>query len=43
MTVALIGLVLLVASVGVWSPGVVLGAGLVALGLLLEFTSSTYS
>ena len=40
----LIGLILLVASVGSWfPPGVALGAGLIALGLLLEFTSSGYS
>lgn len=43
MTLALIGLLLLVASVGSSFPlGVVLGAGFIVLGLLLDFTSSTY-
>lgn len=40
MTVALIGLILLVASAGSWfPPGVALGAGLIVVGLLLEFSS----
>jgi hypothetical protein len=44
MTVALIGLIFLVASIGSeFPPGVVLGGGLVVLGLLLEFTFSRYS
>ena len=44
MTLALVGLILLVASVGSWFPsGVALGAGLIVVGLLLEFTSSEYS
>jgi hypothetical protein len=44
MTVALIGLILLVASIGSeFPPGVVLGAGLIVLGLLLGFSSSRYS
>jgi hypothetical protein len=44
MTLALIGLILLVASVGSWfPPGVALGAGFIVLGVLLELTSSGYS
>jgi hypothetical protein len=44
MTLALIGLIFLVASVGWWfPPGVAIGAGLIVLGLLLELTSSRYS
>ena len=44
MTLALIGLILLVASAGSSFPlGVALGAGFIVLGLLLEFTSPRYS
>ena len=44
MTLALIGLILLVASAGSSFPlGEALGAGFIVLGLLLDFTSSRYS
>jgi hypothetical protein len=39
MVVAVIGLVALIASTGSWfPPGIMLGLGLIALGVVIEFT-----